>query len=295
MKFTFLGTAASEQYPAIFCSCEYCQKARERGGRNVRVCSSAYLEPDCLIDCNPGTVTRAQEFGVFLPAIERLLVTHSHADHFAPGVIRCRRMNAGVKLPVTPEDRKTVMGVRFCELPMLHVYGTEAVCQGLRENGQDPDPEVLRIQLHRVDCFETFEAGDMRCVALKADHNQGKGVSATPGLNYIIQRGGKTILYALDTGWFPDETLQKICEFQYDLVVMDATFGLGREDPKAHMNLPLVEKALHLFRERRLLKEGTPFCATHICPHWTPIHDEIAPIMAAKGITVAYDGLSINL
>ena len=31
MKLTYLGTAAAEGLPALFCNCEFCQKARELG------------------------------------------------------------------------------------------------------------------------------------------------------------------------------------------------------------------------------------------------------------------------
>lgn len=35
MKIQYLGTAASEGWPALFCSCEACEKARKLGGRNI--------------------------------------------------------------------------------------------------------------------------------------------------------------------------------------------------------------------------------------------------------------------
>ena len=31
MKFKYLGTAAAEGFPAVFCDCEYCKEARKRG------------------------------------------------------------------------------------------------------------------------------------------------------------------------------------------------------------------------------------------------------------------------
>jgi phosphoribosyl 1,2-cyclic phosphodiesterase len=31
MKLNFLGTAAAEGFPAIFCNCEYCKEARKLG------------------------------------------------------------------------------------------------------------------------------------------------------------------------------------------------------------------------------------------------------------------------
>ena len=35
MKFRYLGTAASEGWPALFCNCEYCLKAKKLGGKNL--------------------------------------------------------------------------------------------------------------------------------------------------------------------------------------------------------------------------------------------------------------------
>jgi hypothetical protein len=76
--------------------------------------------------------------------------------------------------------------------------------------------------------------------------------------------------------------------------VIEGTFGFG-VDSEEHMNLPKVERAHQLFQERELLKPGASFCVSHLCPHWTPVHDALAPMMEQKGITIAYDGLSLDL
>ena len=44
-----------------------------------------------------------------------------------------------------------------------------------------------------------------------------------------------------------------------------------------------------------LLQPGALLCATHIAPHFTPVHDEIAPVMQQKGISIAYDGMTVEL
>lgn len=294
MRFTFLGTSAGEQYPGVFCRCENCERARALGGRNVRANSCAHLAPDCMIDFNNSAPLRALQFGVSLPAVEHLLITHPHGDHYAPGLLRLRRMKPGLSLPLSDEDRHGPDSIspRFCELPMLHVYGSEQVREGLRENGKDFDPQTLRLEMHSIGYYEEFAAGDMQCLSLKANHMPG---AASPAMNYIIRRAGRTILYAMDTGWFFEETWERIRQFRYDLAVIEGTFGFGREDPKAHMNLAAVERAHALFRSHDLLKDGALFCVSHICPHWTPPHDEIAPVMAEKGITMAYDGFSVEL
>ena len=50
MKIKFLGTAAAEAYPAMFCDCENCKKAESLGGKNIRTRSQALIENDMLID-----------------------------------------------------------------------------------------------------------------------------------------------------------------------------------------------------------------------------------------------------
>ena len=50
MRLTYLGTAAAEGFPAIFCNCEYCNEARRLGGKNIRTRSQALVNDDLLID-----------------------------------------------------------------------------------------------------------------------------------------------------------------------------------------------------------------------------------------------------
>ncbi len=36
MKLKYLGTAAAEGIPALFCNCKHCASARELSGKNIR-------------------------------------------------------------------------------------------------------------------------------------------------------------------------------------------------------------------------------------------------------------------
>ncbi len=49
MKIKYLGTAAAEGIPAIFCECKICKKARELGGKNIRTRSQALINDDLFI------------------------------------------------------------------------------------------------------------------------------------------------------------------------------------------------------------------------------------------------------
>ena len=50
MKLQYWGTAAAEALPAIFCRCEVCKKARERGGKNIRMRPNAMIDGVLKID-----------------------------------------------------------------------------------------------------------------------------------------------------------------------------------------------------------------------------------------------------
>ena len=50
MELTYLGTAAAEGFPAMFCNCAHCREARALGGKNIRTRSQALVNDDLLID-----------------------------------------------------------------------------------------------------------------------------------------------------------------------------------------------------------------------------------------------------
>ncbi len=84
MKSTYFGTAAAEGFPAIFCQCDYCKKARLLGGKNIRTRAQALVENELLIDFNADTYWHFLANGIQGDAIPYLLITHSHSDHFYP-------------------------------------------------------------------------------------------------------------------------------------------------------------------------------------------------------------------
>ncbi len=287
MQFVFLGTSAGEQYPGFWCRCENCRKARALGGRNIRRNSCAALAGDTLIDFGADAFAQAERFGVPIVDAKYLFVTHSHEDHFYPVPLLWRQMNPDVSLP----PPRTVVGPRFSPLDTLHVYGNAAVCEAARRYVRG-DERVWATALHEVEPFREYDAGPMRLIPLRANHPDAGDPHG--GLNYIIEREGRCILYALDTGWFLPDTLDEIRRRRYDLVVVEGTFGFGAEC-EAHMNFRKLEAARRLFDEEGLLKPGARFCASHLAPHFTPIHDEIAPLMEQKGVTIAYDGMTLEI
>lgn len=286
MYFQFLGTSAGEQFPGLWCSCPTCTKARTLGGRNIRSNSCAFLSPDCMLDFGAEVFQQARKFKVPILDAKYLFVTHSHADHFYPQHLFWRGMNPDQKLP---PDRN-ITGPRFSDLTMLHVYGNSDVCEMLGPRLDKEGVEKYRMTLHQVEYGVEGQAGDIHYMPLEANHRDHE----CQAVNYVLQRNGRTILYALDTGWFFDHTYELIRKFRYDLVVIEGTFGYGA-DSAGHFNLDKLERAINLFREDDLLKDSALFCASHICPHFSPVYDEYAPVLEEKGITLSFDGMKVEL
>ena len=63
MKILYMGTAAAEGWPALFCSCPICTQARDHGGKNLRTRTQALLDGSLLIDFPPDTYSHALRYG----------------------------------------------------------------------------------------------------------------------------------------------------------------------------------------------------------------------------------------
>ena len=90
MKITFLGTAAAEGFPAIFCNCEYCNEARRLGGKNIRTRSQALIDDELLIDFPADTYSHFLKHGIRGDEIKYLIITHGHSDHLYPADFEMR-------------------------------------------------------------------------------------------------------------------------------------------------------------------------------------------------------------
>ena len=81
MKIKYLGTAAAEGIPGIFCECETCKRAAALGGRNIRTRSQAIIDDTLLIDFPADTYMHYLKWGVPINKIKACIITRSHADH----------------------------------------------------------------------------------------------------------------------------------------------------------------------------------------------------------------------
>lgn len=55
MEIQYLGTAAAEGWPALFCDCDICRRARAAGGKDLRTRTQSMIDGTILIDFPPDT------------------------------------------------------------------------------------------------------------------------------------------------------------------------------------------------------------------------------------------------
>ena len=301
MKLTFLGTSAGENYPAIWCHCPNCDYARAHGGKNIRQNSCTLLDDDIMLDLSNHAFQSSLLFGVDLTRMRALLFTHMHHDHvYSHHIIwRTLPINAAHERmqPVESPDIDEVkhwMGSRITPLPHLDIYGHSSVYDDICLNYRyrpELEQDEYNLTFHPLVGGQSVERPDLdlRFTAVESRHGK-------PGqtLNYIIERGGKTLLYALDCGSHSDESLRIIAAHRYDCVVIEGTFGLMTEEYPSHQNLAKNLRFMEFLDSHGLWKGERRFIITHMSPHWTPPHDEYARIVAPYGMTVAYDGLCVE-
>jgi len=284
MQLLFLGTAASEGFPDAFCGCDNCNAARAAGGRSLRKRSSVLLDGELLIDLGPDLMAAAMQHGVNLAGVRYCLQTHEHHDHLDPSHFLSRS--------------------RFCGVignPRLHYYASQHALDKIAASIADDiggqaltDPvvaEALNLTATAIQLGRPFVAGPYRVLSLPAAH-----APELTAMLYFIERGGRRLLYATDTGELPSAAWEALVAYRAPIhvAVFDHTFGMqGRSN--GHMNHEQVEEQIARLRRLGLLGADAQVFATHLGHHSHPTHEELAAFTAPRGYAPAYDGLVVTV
>ncbi len=284
MKIRYWGTAAAEGIPALFCDCEVCKEAREKGGRYVRMRAQVMLDNSLLVDFGPDTYANSVRFRFDLSSVKDVLITHVHADHFYPTDLFCRQMSMG----------------RVLSTPLLTLHGSEDVRDIAMRTWSvtapaDPDRllQQKRVAFHEMQPFETYSIGDFQVTPLPARHN-----TAHPHV-YIFEKNGKTLFLYNDSGYLCDEAMAFLKQkgIRFDLVSYDCTYGAqDAGESSRHMGIPNNVEMQRRFIHNGNYKENTVSVITHFS-HNTPTvgYGDMVKIAQSHGFTLAYDGLEIEI
>lgn len=271
MKIQYLGTAACEGIPAIFCDCDVCTKSRSLGGRNLRTRSQALIDDTLLVDFPPDTYMHALQYGISLTSIHACLITHNHTDHlYAPEV----------------ENRKP--GFCHTDEDALTFYGTAPACRDIEHilcEAQMESHERIRVQ--EIEAFVPFTVQDYTVTPLEANHDP-----RTQPVIFIIEKEKECLLYANDTGYFPESTWSYLEKNRplFSLISLDCTEAMtGLRS--GHMSLEAVRDVRQRLLEQGNASANTTFVLNHFSHNGRITHDDLVPLAQAEGFVVAYDGM----
>jgi len=271
LRIRLLGTAAAEGWPAVFCRCAPCRRARALGGKNIRTRASVNVDAAFQFDFGPDAYHQALT-GNDLSAVEHLIFTHSHSDHLAPGDLGMRRppFAHGVEAP-------------------LQVWGNDRVLSGIR--GHFGDPGRAGLELHELRPFEAVRLGDAALTPLLADHDRHETC-----LLHLFERGGRRLLYGHDTGVFPDPTWEFLRSWgeRLDVVLLDCTNG-PLPGLRNHMGLEGDAQVRARLLDLGLAGPETRFVATHFSHNGGLMHEELQERAGPLGLEVGYDGMEIDV
>lgn len=274
MKLKYFGSAAAEGVPALFCKCDVCLEAKKRGGRDIRTRMQSLVNDDLLIDFNGDTHSHYIKYNFNLADIEHLLVTHGHADHFYAEDLMMRMTGYSNGLDT-----------------QLITYGNERVSKFFdRASDLEGFRDEEKLIFKQIDVFTPFKAGNYDVTALLADHDKNEKC-----LFYMIGDGEKSLLYAHDTGYFPQENwdyFEKTKPY-FDLVSLDCTHQkvkVERNHMSFYDNIKIKEEMI----EKGYADEKTKFVISHFSHNGGMNYDEMNEWALRHGFITGYDGLEIS-
>ncbi len=280
MKLQYLGTAAAEGIPAIFCECEVCKRSKILGGRNIRTRSQALVDGCILLDFPADTYAHALAYNIPMEEIETCLITHSHHDHLYTAELEYRKDGFG----------------HIYNGKCLTFYSDTAsydIIKSALEEAKIPEKTVNAVL---ITPFVPFEVQGYTVTALRAEHTR-----ATSPVIFLIEKNGKIMLYSHDSGLYPEETVEYLRHYgkHIDLVSADCTEGNKHIDYLGHNNLQrniITREQLDSFG---ITDKNTLWVLNHFSHNGghdggVVIYDEFVEIAQSQGFVTAYDGLEIE-
>lgn len=285
MRIRFLGTAAAEGAPALFCTCEHCAYARKMGGREIRTRSGSLIDGVLKLDFGPDSYKHALDHHIDYTYMKSILITHSHADH-------CCAEDIGYR-------RRGFANLRE-DVPVLTVYGNSAVGKMMTPFLHD----LTRFEQLRA--FTTADIEGYAVTPLEAVHcrcadtlnmypvtcNGQTIYRSEEAFFYLIEKDGESILYAHDTDEFTPADMDFLAGRHIDLITMDCTNGVLSCDYYGHMG---IENNLRM-REKLLANGAADAHTLFVANHFS--HNGLAPYEELQrrlpGFTITYDGLELE-
>ena len=277
MKLHYLGTAAAEGWPAMFCDCINCQRARETKGKNYRSRPQMLIDKKLLVDFGPDTFYHMMKYDLDFSGIRHVILTHSHTDHFYSTELILRAFPYALH---GNQGKMTVYGNEKCHWMFLRTLEVEDDSANMRDC----------VGFEEIRAFVPFEIPGYHITPLHAVHDPKEEC-----LIYLIRdEEGKTLLYANDTGVFPEDTWQALEGIKLDCVSLDCTLGKDPTMESGHMGLQANRSVVEKLKKMDCIDDRTPVVLTHFSHNGGLLHEELEDTTRKDGFLIAYDGMVLE-
>ena len=280
MKYKYYGTAAAEGIPALWCDCEVCERARKKGGKNVMSRSQQTIDDKILIDFSADTFMHTTH-GLSLKNIHTCIITHNHADHFYPEDIT---MRFGWFAYIKDETPLSIYSMK---------PGIEHL-KSLLDGSYVFEMTPKRVKMNEIIPFNSFVSEGYKITPLKANHDPKSGC-----VIYLIEKDGKCVLHANDTGYFPEETWSYLGNNakHIDFASFDCNepgSNVDNNKTNGHMNCSTVKNVRSRLHEMKLIDDNSICVINNFSHNGKYIYDELLDLAKSDGFLVSYDGMEVE-
>ena len=273
MRIQYWGTAAAEAYPAMFCTCEACCRALEKGGKNIRTRASALIDQSVMIDFSPDTNYNRLRYGYRMSQLQALCITHAHSDHLSVAELMIHAPNPycrgkGKPLPV------------FCGADCEERILQTSVYDGV-------DPSLTSTNWRPYQKEHVTRTVDITPLPAKHD-------PAHECYLFLIESGGKRFLYAHDTA-FPEEGVFEFLKgVPLNGISLDCNNG-ARPSGRTHMGLEDAARFAKRLEEQGSIQPDTIRVISHFSHACGLLHADLEKCAAPYGFLVAWDGMELEI
>jgi phosphoribosyl 1,2-cyclic phosphate phosphodiesterase len=268
MEIRLLGTGAADGIPGLFSDDEVSRYAREHRGKDVRTRSAALIDGVLKIDLPPETLAQLQRDGLSGLDWTGLIFTHSDDDHLAVNEIQY------TMFPFTDFDH----------LP-FPIYANSVVAERILARYPSWPIEIVITK-----SFVPFHHGAHQITPIRARH-----IAEEDCHNLLVTRDDKSLLYATDTGIWPEDTFEFLKNVRLDLLVIECTDGFCESDYAGHLNIRDCLMVVERLRGQGTLSSDASVFTTHHSSKGMAKHCDLERVLRPHRIEPGYDGLCISV
>lgn len=268
MNLKLLGTGAADGIPAFCSDSAASQWARSHGGKDVRTRAAALLDGEIKLDLGPDTLAQIQRENLNCADWTAAVFTHSDEDHLAVSELQY------FLYPFIENEA----------MPFT-IYGNAYVLKKIEARYPGWPMELVETVP-----FERYSIGGTTLTPVAAMH----GCEGEQAHNLVFERDGKKLVYATDTGIWPDVTFEFLTNAAMDLLVIECTDGLQPCDYHGHLDIARLLSVVERLSRSGGLADAARIVTTHH-KHTGGRHCDLVKALAKHGIEVGFDGMTLNV